>query len=99
MNIQGINSSTLASQVTSANKVGRQDTVKEVGKTFDSLLQSLNQTQQTSDDLMSKLAAGEDVDIHQVMIAADQTDISFKIAIGIRDKLVDAYKEISRMSV
>jgi flagellar hook-basal body complex protein FliE len=45
------------------------------------------------------LAAGEDVDIHQVMIAADQADISFKIAIGIRDKLVDAYKEVSRMNV
>lgn len=98
MNIQGINS-TLASQVTASTKVNRQDTIKEVGKTFDSLLQSLNQTQQTSDDLMSKLAAGEDVDIHQVMIASDQADISFKIAIGIRDKLVDAYKEISRMSV
>jgi flagellar hook-basal body complex protein FliE len=98
MNIQGIGS-TLASQVTSSNKVNRQDTIKEVGKTFDSLLQSLNQTQQTSDDLMTKLAAGEDVDIHQVMISADQADISFKIAIGIRDKLVDAYKEISRMSV
>lgn len=98
MNIQGINS-TLASQVTSSAKVNRQDTIKEVGKTFDSLLQSLNQTQVTSDDLLSKLAAGEDVDIHQVMIAADQADISFKIAIGIRDKLVDAYKEISRMSV
>ena len=98
MNIQGINS-TLASQVTSAGKVNRQDTLKDVGKTFDSLLQNLNQTQQTSDDLMSKLAAGEDVDIHQVMIAGDQADISFKIAIGIRDKLVDAYKEISRMSV
>jgi flagellar hook-basal body complex protein FliE len=98
MNIQGINS-TLASQVTASTKVNRQDTIKEVGKTFDSLLQSLNQTQQTSDDLMTKLAAGEDVDIHQVMISADQADISFKIAIGIRDKLVDAYKEISRMSV
>jgi flagellar hook-basal body complex protein FliE len=98
MNIQGINS-TLASQVTASTKVNRQDTIKEVGKTFDSLLQSLNETQQTSDDLMTKLAAGEDVDIHQVMIASDQADISFKIAIGIRDKLVDAYKEISRMSV
>jgi len=98
MNIQGINS-TLASQVTSSSKVNRQDTIKEVGKTFDSLLQSLNQTEMTSNDLMSKLAAGEDVDIHQVMIAADQADISFKIAIGIRDKLVDAYKEISRMNV
>lgn len=98
MNVPGIRTS-LPSQINSLGKTPQQNTLKEVGKTFDSMLQSLNQTQQTSDDLMTKLAAGEDVDIHQVMIAADQTDISFKIAMGIRDKLVDAYKEIARMSV
>ncbi len=98
MNIPGIRSS-IPSQINSISKTPQQDTLKEVGKTFDSLLQDLNATQKTSDDLMTKLAAGEDVDIHQVMIAADQADISFKIAIGIRDKLVDAYKEISRMNV
>ncbi|NMB53316.1 MAG: flagellar hook-basal body complex protein FliE [Leptolinea sp.] len=98
MNIPGIHSSIPAS-INSLSKTPQKDTLKEVGKTFDSMLQNLSETQQTSDDLMTRLAAGEDVDIHQVMIAADQTDISFKIAIGIRDKLVDAYKEISRMSV
>lgn len=98
MNIPGIRSS-IPSQINSISKTPQQETLKEVGKTFDSLLQDLNATQKTSDDLMTKLAAGEDVDIHQVMIAADQADISFKIAIGIRDKLVDAYKEISRMNV
>lgn len=98
MNVPGIRSA-IPSQINSISKTPQQDTLKEVGKTFDSMLQSLSESQQTSDDLMTKLAAGEDVDIHQVMIAAEQTDISFKIAIGIRDKLVDAYKEISRMSV
>jgi flagellar hook-basal body complex protein FliE len=98
MNVPGIRSA-IPSQVNSLGKTPQQDALKEVGKTFDSMLQSLNQSQQTSDDLMTKLAAGEDVDIHQVMIASDQADISFKIALGIRDKLVDAYKEISRMSV
>ncbi|GAP22521.1 flagellar hook-basal body complex protein FliE [Leptolinea tardivitalis] len=98
MNVPGIRTY-LPSQVNSTGKTPATNTLKEVGKTFDSMLQQLSDTQQTSDDLLTKLAAGEDVDIHQVMIAADQTDISFRIALGIRDKLVDAYKEISRMSV
>lgn len=98
MNIPGIRTS-LPTQVNSLGSTPQQNTLKEVGKTFDSMLQSLSETQKTSDDLMTRLAAGEDVDIHQVMIAADQADISFKIAIGIRDKLVSAYQEISRMSV
>ncbi len=98
MNVPGIRTS-IPSQVNSLGNSTQPNALKEVGKTFDSMLQNLSDAQNTSDDLMTKLAAGEDVDIHQVMIAADQADISFKIAIGIRDKLVSAYQEISRMSV
>jgi flagellar hook-basal body complex protein FliE len=98
MNIPAIRTS-IAPQINSAVKQPSQNTLKDVGKTFDSMLQNLSESQNYSDSLMSKLAAGEDVDIHSVMIAADQTDISFKVAMGIRDKLVDAYKDISRMNV
>ena len=98
MNVPAIRT-TIAPQINSAVKSPQQNTLKDVGKTFDSMLQNLSESQNYSDNLMSKLAAGEDVDLHQVMIAADQTDISFKVAMGIRDKLVDAYKEISRMNV
>jgi flagellar hook-basal body complex protein FliE len=98
MNIPAIRTS-IAPQINSAVKQPSQNTLKDVGKTFDSVLQNLSESQNYSDNLMSKLAAGEDVDIHSVMIAADQTDISFKVAMGIRDKLVDAYKDISRMNV
>jgi flagellar hook-basal body complex protein FliE len=98
MNVPGIRSS-ITPLINNAVKPPQQNTLKDVGKTFDSMLQNLSQSQNYSDNLMSKLAAGEDVDLHQVMIAADQTDISFKVAMGIRDKLVDAYKEIARMNV
>jgi flagellar hook-basal body complex protein FliE len=59
----------------------------------------LSQTQNNSDALLQKLAAGEEVDLHQVMIATDQTDISFRVALAIRDRLVEAYREVSRMAV
>jgi len=98
MNVPGIRTSIIP-QIDSAVKPPQQNTLKDVGKSFDSMLTNLSQTQNYSDNLMTKLAAGEEVDLHQVMIAADQTDISFKVAMGIRDKLVDAYKEISRMNV
>jgi flagellar hook-basal body complex protein FliE len=71
----------------------------QVGQTFEQALQALGQSQNESDALLEKLAAGESVDLHQVMIAAEQTDINFRIAIAIRDRLVDAYREITRMSV
>lgn len=70
-----------------------------VGQTFAQALDSLNQTQLSSDALMEKLAAGEEVELHQVMIAAEQADIGFRVALAIRDKLVDAYRETMRMNV
>jgi flagellar hook-basal body complex protein FliE len=76
-----------------------QPTSAQSSVNFNELLDSLNQTQTDSDTLMQKLAAGEDVDLHQVMIASEQTDISFRVALAIRDKLVDAYREVMRMSV
>jgi flagellar hook-basal body complex protein FliE len=74
-------------------------TSKSTGASFDSLLNSLNQSQNNSDALIQKLAAGEDVDLHQVMIATEQADISMRVALAIRDKLVDSYREVMRMSV
>jgi flagellar hook-basal body complex protein FliE len=69
------------------------------GISFQQALDSLSQTQAESDTLIQKLAAGEDVDIHQVMIAAEETDIQFRIAMAIRDRLVDSYREVMRMNV
>lgn len=69
------------------------------GFSFSQALEALSQTQAQSDDLIAKLAAGEDVDIHQLMIAVEQTDISFKVALAIRDRLVEAYRDVMRMTV
>jgi flagellar hook-basal body complex protein FliE len=70
-----------------------------IGKGFQDILESLNQSQATSDELIKKLAAGEDVDVHQVMIAFEETDTNFRVAMAIRDRLVDAYKDLKAIQV
>jgi flagellar hook-basal body complex protein FliE len=71
----------------------------ELGQTFADILGNLSKMEKTSDDLLQQLAAGEDVDLAQLMIATEQTDVSYKVAMSIRDKLVDAYQTIMRMNV
>ncbi len=63
------------------------------------MLSSLNQSQQNSDNLVEQLSKGEDVDLHTVMIALEENNINFNVALGIRDKLVEAYREVMRMQV
>lgn len=73
--------------------------VEQVGKTFEEMLAGLNESQVSSDNLVSQLAAGENVDLHQVMIGLEENDVNFRVALAIRDKLVDAYHEVMRMQV
>lgn len=73
--------------------------VNEVGQTFQELLNSLSETENTSDTLMQQFSAGGDVDLHELMIAMEQTDVNFKVAMNIQGKLVSAYQEIMRMQV
>jgi flagellar hook-basal body complex protein FliE len=73
--------------------------VDEVGKTFQEMLNSLSETENTSDTLMQQFSAGGDVDLHELMIAMEQTDVNFKVAMNIQGKLVSAYQEIMRMQV
>jgi len=70
-----------------------------LGKTFNQVLNSLNESQQNTDSLVTQLASGADVDIADVMIASTENDVNFRVAMAIRDRLVDAYREVMRMNV
>jgi flagellar hook-basal body complex protein FliE len=73
--------------------------VDALGKSFSDMLNSLTQAEQGTDAMVSRLAVGENVDLHDLMIGMEQTDIQFRVAMAIRDKLVDAYREVMRMQV
>lgn len=64
---------------------------------FQTALQEVNQTQKTADIIAEKFAIGEIENVHQVTIAAEQAELALNLTIAIRNKVVDAYKEIMRM--
>jgi flagellar hook-basal body complex protein FliE len=101
MAIQSINPNPIPSipEMGSTQKPSASSSTKEITQTFENMLSTLNDSQQNSDALVEKLARGEDVDLHTVMIGLEENDVNFNVALGIRDKLVDAYREIMRMQV
>jgi flagellar hook-basal body complex protein FliE len=48
---------------------------------------------------MERLAKGEDIDIHQVMIAMEQASTALQLTLQVRNKMVDAYTEIMRTQI
>ena len=62
-------------------------------------LGNLNDLAQQADAMATRAATGEDVDLHEVMLAMESAGLGFQLALQVRNKLVDAYQEISRMQV
>ena len=68
-------------------------------RTFEKLLQEVNQQQLQAEAKQVELMTSGDKDIHGTMIALEKADISMRLMLQIRNKLVSAYEEVMRMQV
>jgi len=62
-------------------------------------LEKVNLLEKQSEEYNVKLVTGELDNIHEVMIAAQKADIALQLTMQIRNKVIDAYKEIMRMQI
>ena len=69
-------------------------------QSFDEVLKGaindVNTLQSDSDKKITSLLKGESQDLHGTILAVQQADTSFKLMMQVRNKIVEAYKEISR---
>jgi flagellar hook-basal body complex protein FliE len=72
------------------NKADFADAVKNYISKVDDLQQSSNMS-------IKDLLAGKNEDITSVISAVAKADISFKLLVGVRNKLIDAYKQTMNM--
>jgi flagellar hook-basal body complex protein FliE len=63
------------------------------------LLAGTQQTYAAADTAIADLATGRAQDAHTVAMAVAQADVSFRLLLEIRNRLSDAFQEISRMQV
>jgi flagellar hook-basal body complex protein FliE len=69
------------------------DTVKAVGK----YISSVDDLQQESDASIQDLLTGKNNDITSVVSSVAKADASFKVLLGVRNKLIEAYKQTMNM--
>lgn len=72
---------------------------QKFGDFLKSAIDSVNEDQKASDVLTDKLIRGEDVELHNVMIASQKASITLNATLEIRNKVIEAYQEIMRMPV
>ncbi len=60
-------------------------------------LSGVDDLQQSSDKSITDLLSGKNEDIASVASAAAKADASFKLLVGVRNKLIEAYKQTVNM--
>lgn len=85
---------------TSVDKIATpSSTTTNFGQIFNEAFSRLNQQENAANQAITSLAAGEDIELHQVMLKMQEADLGFQLALQIRNKLVEAYQEVMRMQV
>lgn len=89
--------------VTSENLNNTQQTPDAGGVSFGDFLKNalseVNNLQKASDTANIQLAAGDNIDLHTVMIAGEKANLALQLTVQVRNKVVEAYQEIMRMQV
>lgn len=75
----------------------------EPGETFLSVLndalKEVDQLQKNADKLTQQYLTGETTDIAEVLLAAEKASLAMQLTLQVRNKIVEAYQEISRMQI
>ena len=100
MNISNFNSLLTSIPSSSPNKQPVSDTAGEnFGSLVKGAIESINDTQKSAEQEISKAVTGETQDLHKTIIALQTADLKFQLGIQVRNKLLGAYEEVMRMQV
>ena len=70
------------------------------GELLKDSIDAVNQTQQTAGDLKTAFEVGEPgVDLASVMIASQKANLAFQATVQVRNRLVEAYKDVMSMPI
>ncbi len=74
-------------------------TGESFGDVLGRMVQEVNAKQNAASDAVNSLQSGQNVPLHQAVIAMQEANISFQMMVEVRNKLLDAYQELMRMQI
>ena len=98
--LSGISSQYLNSYSTTSVKA--EEETQSFGSIFDSMIQSLEETNDLHNIAESeeiKFALGESENTHDLLIAQTKATVALQYTVAVRDKLIEAYREIMQMQI
>ncbi|MBE0534095.1 MAG: flagellar hook-basal body complex protein FliE [Phycisphaerae bacterium] len=100
-----INFNPAISSISQAGPIGRPEAVgpaegkTNFGKMIGDSVKRVDDKQNDANTSIVDLLAGKNEDINSVVASMAKADMSFKLLVGVRNKLVEAYKETMKMPI
>ena len=82
-----------------ADESSIQSTGADFGNMLKSMIEKVNDTQLAGEQAVRSLQSGKAAHLHEVMLAAEEADISLRMLVQLRNKAQTAYEEIMRMQI
>ncbi len=99
--MNNINDLKLNNNITKANKsqISQNGIGDEFAKMLKNEIDDLNKAQKSGEAAMTDIATGQVKDLHQATIAITKAESSMKFMLEVRNKAINAYKEITRTQI
>jgi len=95
-----------ATSLTQGLGIGSADASEQTGvkpasfsKVLENAVNEVNTKMQAADTEKAKVLTGETGNVHQAMIAVQESSTAFSLMVEVRNKLVESYQELMRMQV
>lgn len=66
---------------------------------LDHMVADVNAQQTLANQTVNALQSGQNVPLHQAVIAMEEANVSFQLMVEVRNRLLDSYQEIMRMQI
>ena len=100
--LSGISSQYLNNYSTASVDTNTEEETRSFGAIFDAMIQSLEETNDLHNIAESeeiKFALGESENTHDLLIAQTKATVALQYTVAVRDKLIEAYREIMQMQI
>ena len=94
--VNGVSSTSTADLLKQKDSISKTGNGTDFASSLKSAINDVNELQQDSEKSIADLATGQVKDLHQAALAIGKAETSMKLMLEIRNKALNAYKEISR---
>lgn len=99
MAIQSIATNSTLSNFSIGNNAIEQKKGTSFSNILSNAISKVNDCEVNADNKIESLIKGENVEMHDVMLSAQESVLSLQALIEVRNKAVEAYQEISKLQI